>query len=83
MALFPCMRPQHQAFKSPGAFKFGLQCVSASPAALLRPQSSPLFDDEHPARRDRARLFDSERFKRKFATALDDLRGEPGFRIIG
>ena len=32
---------------------------------------------------DRARLFDSERFKRKFVTTLADLRGELGFRIVG
>jgi hypothetical protein len=30
-----------------------------------------------------ARLFDSERFKRKFVTTLADLRGELGFRIVG
>jgi hypothetical protein len=35
-----------------------------------------------PARRDRARLFDSERFKRKFVTTLADSRGELGFRIV-
>jgi hypothetical protein len=29
------------------------------------------------------RLFDSERFKRKFVTTLADLRGELGFRIVG
>jgi putative transposase len=31
----------------------------------------------------RARLFDSDRFKRKFITTLADLRGELGFRIVG
>ena len=31
----------------------------------------------------RARVFDSERFKRKFTSVLDDLRGELGFRVIG
>ena len=31
---------------------------------------------------DRARLFDSERFKREFAITLADLRGELGFRIV-
>ena len=29
------------------------------------------------------RLFDSERFRRKFVTTLADLRGELGFRIVG
>jgi len=32
---------------------------------------------------DRARLFHSERFKRKFVNTLADLRGELGFRIVG
>ena len=32
---------------------------------------------------DRARLFDTERFKRKFVSTLADLRGELGFRIVG
>ena len=32
---------------------------------------------------DRARLFDSERFKRKFVTTLAGLPGELGFRIVG
>ncbi len=31
----------------------------------------------------RARLFDSDRFKRNFITALGDLRIELGFRIVG
>ena len=31
----------------------------------------------------RARLLDSERFKRKFVTTLADLRGRMGFRIVG
>jgi len=31
----------------------------------------------------RARLFDSERFKRRFVSALDDLRRELDFRIVG
>ena len=31
----------------------------------------------------RARVFDSDRFKRKFITSLADLRAELGFRIIG
>ncbi|MGD0009046.1 MAG: hypothetical protein ABSE93_10945 [Terriglobia bacterium] len=31
----------------------------------------------------RARLLDSERFKRKFVTTLADLRGRLGFRIVG
>jgi len=55
----------------------------ASAAAFLRPQSSSLRDHQHPAGRDRARLFGSERFKRKFVTTLADLRGELGFRIVG
>jgi hypothetical protein len=29
---------------------------------------------------DRARLFDSERFERKFVTTLDDLRAELGLK---
>jgi len=55
----------------------------ASAAAFLRLQSSSLCDHQHSAGRDRARLFDSERFKRKFVTTLADLRGELGFRIGG
>jgi REP element-mobilizing transposase RayT len=31
----------------------------------------------------RARLFDSDRFKRNFITALGELRAELGFRIVG
>jgi putative transposase len=31
----------------------------------------------------KARIFDSERYKRKFVQTLDDLRTELGFRIIG
>ena len=31
----------------------------------------------------KARIFDSDRYKRKFVQALDDLRTELGFRIIG
>ena len=31
----------------------------------------------------RARVFDSERFQRKFITALAELRVELGFRILG
>ncbi|HXX21942.1 MAG TPA: hypothetical protein VEO19_02190 [Terriglobia bacterium] len=31
----------------------------------------------------RARIFDSERYKRKFVETLDDLRIELGFGIIG
>jgi len=31
----------------------------------------------------RSRVFDSDRFKRKFITSLADLRAELGFRIIG
>jgi REP element-mobilizing transposase RayT len=31
----------------------------------------------------RARLFDSERFKRNFITVLGGLRAELGFRIVG
>ncbi|MGB7590592.1 MAG: hypothetical protein WBO19_05050 [Terriglobia bacterium] len=55
----------------------------ASAAAFLRPQSSSLRDHQHPARRDRAPLFDSQRFKRKFVTTLAGPRGELGFRIVG
>ena len=55
----------------------------ASAGAYLRPQSSSLRHHQHPAGRDRPRLFDSERFKRKFVTTLADLRGELGFRIGG
>ena len=55
----------------------------ASAASFLRRQSSSLRDHQHPAGRDRTRLFDSERFKRKFVTTLADLRGELGFRIVG
>jgi hypothetical protein len=36
-----------------------------------------------PAKGQRARLFNSERFKRNFVTALAGLRGELGFRIAG
>jgi hypothetical protein len=60
-----------------------VESLHASSAAFLRPQPSSLRDHQHPAGRDRARLFDSERFKRKFVTRLADLRGEPGFRIVG
>ncbi|MGO8789883.1 MAG: transposase [Terriglobia bacterium] len=31
----------------------------------------------------RARIFDSDRFKRKFVQTLDDLRTELGFKIFG
>jgi REP element-mobilizing transposase RayT len=31
----------------------------------------------------KARIFDSDRYKRKFVQTLDDLRAELGFRIIG
>jgi putative transposase len=31
----------------------------------------------------KARIFDSDRYKRKFIQTLDDLRSELGFRIIG
>jgi hypothetical protein len=47
-----------------------VESLHASSAAFLRPQSSSLRDHQHPAARDRARLFDSERFKRKFVTTL-------------
>jgi hypothetical protein len=60
-----------------------VESLLASAAAFLRPQSSSLRDQQHPAGRDRARLFDPERFKRKFVTTLADLRGELGFRIVG
>jgi len=59
------------------------ESLHASAAAFLRPQSSSLRDHQHPAGRDRARLFDSEWFKCKFVTTLADLRGEPGLRIGG
>jgi hypothetical protein len=52
-------------------------------APFLRPQSSSLRDPQHPAGRDPARRFDSERFRRKFVTTLADLRGKLGFRIAG
>jgi hypothetical protein len=55
----------------------------ASAPAFLRPQSSSLRHHQYPAGRDRARVFDSERFERKFVTTLADLRGELGFRIVG
>jgi len=45
-----------------------IESFHAPSAAFLRPQSSSLRDDQHPAGRDRARLFDSERLKRKFVT---------------
>jgi hypothetical protein len=60
-----------------------VETFHASAAAFLRPQSSSLRDHQHPAGWDRTRLFDSERFKRKFVTTPADLRGEPGFRIVG
>jgi len=72
-----------------------VETFHASAAAFLRPQSSSLRDHQHPAGRDRPRLFDSERvaqsrvfqrlcgFSFKFVTTLGDLRGEPGFRIVG
>jgi hypothetical protein len=59
-----------------------VESFHASATAFLRPQSSSLPDHQHPAGRDRGRLFDSERFKRKFVTTLADLRGELGFRIV-
>jgi REP element-mobilizing transposase RayT len=31
----------------------------------------------------KARIFDSDRYKRKFVQTLDDLRTELGFRIVG
>ena len=58
-----------------------VESLHASPAAFLRPQSSSLRDQQHPAGRDRARLSDSERSRRKFVATLADLRGELGFRI--
>jgi hypothetical protein len=60
-----------------------VESLHASAPAFLRPQSSSLRDHQHPAGRDRARLFDPGRFKRKFVTTLADLRGEPGSRIVG
>jgi hypothetical protein len=57
--------------------------LHASAAAFLRPLSFSLRDHQHPAGRDRARLFDLERFKRKSVTTLAELRGELGFRIVG
>ena len=60
-----------------------VESLHASAAAFLRPQSSSLRDHQHPAGRDRARLFDSERFKRKFVTTLADLRGGLALRIVG
>jgi hypothetical protein len=60
-----------------------VESFHASTAAFLRPRSSSLRDHQHPAGRDRARLFDSERFRRKFIITLADLRGELGFRIVG
>jgi len=65
------------------ALQAEVESLHASAAAFLRPQSSSLRDHQHPAGRDRARLFDSERFKRKFVSTLADLRGELGFRIVG
>ena len=62
--------------------KAEVKSLHASAAPFLRPQTSSLRDPQHPAGRDRARLFDSERFKRKFVTMLADLRGELGFRIV-
>ena len=59
-----------------------VESLHASSAAFLGPQSSSLRDHQRPAGRDRARLFDSERFKRKFLTTLADLRAELGFRIV-
>ena len=63
------------------ALEAEVESFHASAAAFLRPQSSSLRDHQHPAGRDRARLLDSERFKRQFVTTLADLRGELGFRI--
>jgi hypothetical protein len=60
-----------------------VESFHAPAAAFLRPQSSSLRDHEHPAGRHRARLFDSERYERKFVTTLADLRGELSFRIAG
>jgi hypothetical protein len=60
-----------------------VETFHAPAAAFLRAQSPPLRDHQHPEGRDRARPFDSERFKRKFVTTLADLRGEVGFRIVG
>ena len=56
-----------------------VESLHASPAAFLQPQSSSLRDHQHPAGRDRAHLFDSERFKRNFVTTLAEL----AFRIVG
>jgi hypothetical protein len=60
-----------------------VESFHAPAAAFLRPQSFSFRDHQHPAGRDRPRLFDWERFKRKFVTTLADLRGELGFRIVG
>ena len=48
------------------ALEAEVKSFHASAAAFLRPQSSSLRDHQHPEGRDRARLFDSERFKRLF-----------------
>jgi hypothetical protein len=58
-----------------------VESLHASAAAFLRPQPSSLRDHQRSRRADRARLFDSERFKHKFVTTPADLRGELGFRI--
>ena len=71
-----------------------VESFHASAAAFSWPQSSSLRDHQHPAGRDRARLFDSERvaqslvfqrlwgFSFNFVTTLAELRGELGFRIV-
>jgi hypothetical protein len=60
-----------------------VESLHASASAFLWPQSSSLPEHQHPAGRNRARLFDSERFKRKFVTTLAHLQGKLGFRIVG
>ena len=50
------------------------------PEALLRSKPSALPDRQHLSR---VRIFDSDRYKRKFVQTLDELRAELDFRIIG
>ena len=59
-----------------------VNCSRAQAAALLRPESSALPDGEHPAGRDRARIFDPERFKRHFTKTLNDPRAELDFQCL-
>ena len=46
-------------------------------------ESSPFHHDQHPAERDRARLFDSVPFSQNFVSTLGALRTHLDFKIVG